>query len=137
VHLLRMLFRGRHGAAGLVTPADRANTETVVRDLNPAARTMGLQIQVFEASTSGEINAAFASIARAQPDALFVAGQTFFNSRRVQLVHAASYYRVPATYGSRSYPDIGGPNVFQAGVVLSFLPAGGPAPRQPQAATTA
>jgi len=124
LELLRMLIPTAARVAVLVNPTDRANTETVVRDLNPAARTIGLQIQVFEARTSGEIDAAFASIARAQPDALFVAGQPYFNSRRVQLVHSASYYRLPATYGSRSYPDIGGLMSYGADVVDAYRQAG-------------
>ena len=106
LELLRMLVPTASRVAVLVNPIDRANAETLVRDLDPAARSIGVQIQTFEASTSGEIDTAFASIAHAQPDALFVAGQTYFNSRRTQLVQSASYYRLPATYGSRSYPYI-------------------------------
>jgi putative ABC transport system substrate-binding protein len=124
LELLRMLIPSAARVAVLVNPADRANAETTVRDLHPAARTMGLQVQTFEASTSGEIDAAFASIARAQPDALFVAGQTYFNSRRVQLVHSASYHRLPATYGSRSYPDIGGLMSYGADVIDAYRQAG-------------
>jgi len=124
LELLRMLIPAAARVAVLVNPTDRVNTETVVRDLNPAASTIGLQIQVFEASTSGEIDAAFASIVRAQPDALFVAGQTYFNSRRVQLVHSASYYRLPATYGSRAYPDIGGLMSYGADVTDAYRQAG-------------
>jgi putative ABC transport system substrate-binding protein len=96
----------------------------VVRDLDPSARSIGVQIQTFEASTSGEIDAAFTSIAQAQPDALFVAGQTYFNSRRAQLVQSASYYRLPATYGSRSYPDIGGLMSYGADVIDAYRQAG-------------
>jgi putative tryptophan/tyrosine transport system substrate-binding protein len=124
LELLRMLIPAAARVAVLVNPTDRVNTETVVRDLNPAASTIGLKIQVFEASTSSEIDAAFASIARAQPDALFVAGQTYFNSRRVQLVHSASYYRLPATYGSRAYPDIGGLMSYGADVTDAYRQAG-------------
>jgi putative tryptophan/tyrosine transport system substrate-binding protein len=124
LELLRMLIPSAARVAVLVNPADRANAETTLRDLHPAARTMGLQVQAFEASTSGEIDAAFASIARAQPDALFVAGQTYFNSRRFQLVHSASYYRLPATYGSRSYPDIGGLMSYGADVIDAYRQAG-------------
>ena len=69
---------------------------------------MGLQIQVLNASTSHEINAAFATFVRERPDAIFVSGDGFFNSRRVQLVHVASHHRLPATYGGRDFPDIGG-----------------------------
>ena len=59
---------------------------TTLRDLEAAARAMGLQIQVLNASTSGEIDAAFATFVRERPDALFVGPDPFFNSRRVQLV---------------------------------------------------
>ena len=124
LELLRMLIPTAARVAVLVNPVDRVNTETVVRDLNLAARTIGLQIQVCEAGTSGEIDAAFASISRSRPDALFVAGQTYFNSRRVQLVHSASYYRLPATYGSRSYPDIGGLMSYGADVIDAYRQAG-------------
>jgi putative ABC transport system substrate-binding protein len=79
---------------------------------------------MFEARTSSEIDAAFASISRTQPDALFVAGQTYFNSRRIQLVHLASYYRLPATYGSRAYPDAGGLMSYGADVTDAYRQAG-------------
>jgi putative ABC transport system substrate-binding protein len=124
LELLRMLIPTAARVAVLVNPTDRANAETVMRDLDPAARTIGLQVQMFEARTSSEIDAAFASIARAQPDALFVAGQTYFNSRRIQLVHLASYYRLPATYGSRAYPDIGGLMSYGADVTDAYRQAG-------------
>jgi putative ABC transport system substrate-binding protein len=124
LELLRMLMPMVGRVAVLVNPTDRANTETVVRDLDPASRTIGLQIQMFEASTSREIDDAFASISRVQPDALFVAGQTYFNSRRLQLVHSASYYRLPATYGSRAYPDIGGLMSYGADVTDAYHRAG-------------
>jgi putative ABC transport system substrate-binding protein len=124
LELLRMLVPTASRVAVLVNPTDRANAETVVRDLEPAARSIGVQIQTFEASTSGEIDTAFTSIARAKPDALFVAGQTYFNSRRAQLVQSASYYRLPATYGSRSYPDIGGLMSYGADVVDAYRQAG-------------
>jgi ABC-type uncharacterized transport system substrate-binding protein len=124
LELLRMLIPTAARVAVLVNPTDRANAETVMQDLDPAARTIGLQVQMFEARTSSEIDAAFASIARAQPDALFVAGQTYFNSRRIQLVHLASYYRLPATYGSRAYPDIGGLMSYGADVTDAYRQAG-------------
>jgi putative tryptophan/tyrosine transport system substrate-binding protein len=124
LELLRMFLPTAARVAVLVNPTDRVNAETVVRDVAAAARTIGLQTQTFEASTSGEIDATFASIARARPDALFATGQPYFNSRRVQLVHSASYYRLPATYGSRSYPDIGGLMSYGADVIDAYRQAG-------------
>ena len=69
---------------------------------------MGLQIQIFNASTSREIDAAFATLVREKPDALFVGGDTFFTSRRVQLTHLASRHAIPATYASREDAEAGG-----------------------------
>src|SRR5262249_36245460 len=65
-------------------------------------------IQIYNASTSREIDAAFSTLAGDRPSALLVTGDLFFNSRRVQLVHLASHHRLPAAYASRSYSEIGG-----------------------------
>ena len=92
----------------LVNPTEAAQAETVVRDVDAAARAMGLQIEVLSARTSREIDAVFAAFARERPDALFVVGNALFNSRRVQLVHLATRHAIPATYGARDYPEIGG-----------------------------
>jgi putative ABC transport system substrate-binding protein len=73
-----------------------------------AARTMGLQIQVMRASTSREIDAAFASIARERPDALFISSGPLFTSRRVQLAHQATRHAVPAIHSSQQYVEVGG-----------------------------
>jgi putative ABC transport system substrate-binding protein len=72
---------------GLPAPT---TAETTLREVQAAARAMGMEIQVLNASTRREINAAFASLARERPDALFVGGDGFFNSRCVQLVNLAS-----------------------------------------------
>ena len=69
---------------------------------------MGLQIQVLNASTSREIDAAFATLVTEKVDALLVAGDAFYSSRRVQLVHLATRYGIPATYSQREFADIGG-----------------------------
>ena len=83
--------------------------ETTLRDVEPAARAMGLQIQVLNASTSREIDAAFATFVRERPDALFVGRDPFFNSRRVQLVNLAARHRGPRDIiRSRDFAEIGG-----------------------------
>jgi putative tryptophan/tyrosine transport system substrate-binding protein len=94
--------------AVLVNPAYAVRTEATVKDVQAAARAMGLQIQLLNASTSHEINAAFATFVRDRPDALFVGPDPFFSSRRSQLVNLASRHAVPATYSGRHYPEIGG-----------------------------
>ena len=73
LELLRELVPAATRVAVLVNPANTANTETTLRDVEPAARAVGLQIQVLNANTSHEIDAAFATIVRERPDALFVA----------------------------------------------------------------
>ena len=72
-----------------------------------AARTMGLQIQVFNASTGRELNTAFAAVARERSDALFIGGDPYFTVRRVQLATLARY-AIPASYVARDFPEAGG-----------------------------
>ena len=68
----------------IVNPTDVANTESTLRDVPEAARTIGLQFQILNATTIGEIDAAFATLAHEGPGALFVSPDGFFTSRRVQ-----------------------------------------------------
>jgi putative ABC transport system substrate-binding protein len=106
--LLRELVPNANQIAVLVNPADATNAETTIRDVSAAARTLGLQIQIVNASTVVEINAAFSSFADARPDALFVGPGAFFNTRRFQLATLAARYGIPATYAVRSYAEAGG-----------------------------
>ena len=108
LELLRELVPAATRVAVLVNPANITNTESTLRDVQPAARAIGQQIQVFNASTSREIDAAFTTLVRERPDALFVAVDGFFDSRRVQLVQLATHYHVPAAYSGREYAEVGG-----------------------------
>jgi len=94
--------------AVLVNPASPSVAESTLRDVQQAAAVLGLQIHVFEASTISEIDAAFAALARKRADALFVAGDGFFSSRRVQLATLAARDRMPASYVSHEYVEVGG-----------------------------
>jgi putative ABC transport system substrate-binding protein len=87
--------------AVLVNPANAATTEATLRDMQDAAPTIGLQIQILNATTIGEIDAAFATLAREPPDALFVGGDNgLFVGRRAQFVTLAARDRIPAAYSS-------------------------------------
>jgi putative ABC transport system substrate-binding protein len=108
LELLRELVPAATRVAALVNPANSAIIESTLRDLEPAGRAMALQIQVVRASTSREIDAAFATFVRERPDALFVDGDPFFNARRVQVVHLATLHKLPASYQSREFPEFGG-----------------------------
>jgi putative ABC transport system substrate-binding protein len=108
LELLRELVPTATRIAALVNPSNAANTNVTVKDIETAARAMGLQIEVLGANTSREIDAAFATFVRERPDALFVASSPFFLSRRLQLAQLATRYAIPAVYPFRDYADVGG-----------------------------
>jgi ABC-type uncharacterized transport system substrate-binding protein len=108
LELLHELVPAATRLAVLVSPVTATNTETTLRSVQSAARAIGLQVQVLNASTSREIDAAFATFARERPDILFVAGDPLFLSRRVQLVNLTSHHAIPATYSTRDFAEAGG-----------------------------
>ena len=92
----------------LLNPANAADCEATLREVQEAAPTIGLQIQILNASTIGEIDAAFATLARERPDALFVTGDAFFVSRRGQFATLTAVNKIPAAYGNRDFVAAGG-----------------------------
>jgi len=123
LNLLREMVPGAARIAVLVNPAN-VMTENALRDVAAAARVMGLQIQVLNASTSGEIDAAFATFVRERPDAIFVGLDVFFISRRAQLVNLASRHALPATYHLREFAEAGGLMSYGSNIVDTFRQAG-------------
>jgi putative tryptophan/tyrosine transport system substrate-binding protein len=110
--------------AVLVNPADASGAESALRDVQEAAPTMGLQIQILNASTIGEIDAAFAILARERPDALFVAPDAFFTSRGVQFATLTARDRIPAAYGNRDIVAVGGLMSYGTDIADSFRQVG-------------
>ena len=108
LELLRGLVPSAVRVAVLVNPANATNSEATLRDTQSAAASLGLHIQIFNASTSGDINAAFAALVRERLDGLFVGIDSFLVSRRVQLTHLAARHAIPATYPLREYTEAGG-----------------------------
>jgi putative tryptophan/tyrosine transport system substrate-binding protein len=108
LELLHELVPGATRVAVLVDPTNAPASESTLRDVEAAARAMGLQIQVLEASTSREINAAFATFVHERPDALYVGGGPFFNTRRIQLAILAARHLVPMTSTARAIAEVGG-----------------------------
>jgi putative ABC transport system substrate-binding protein len=108
LELLRELLPKAIRIAVLVDPANATTTESTLRGLETAGRTMGMQIQVFNASTIREIDAAFAALANDRPDALFVGVSGFLLSRRVQLAQLAARHAIPAIYQDREHAEVGG-----------------------------
>ena len=94
--------------AVLINPANASSAETTLRQVQAAAPTLGLQIQVFNATTIDEINAVFAAFTRERPDALFVAGDAFLTIRRAQFAALTARDKIPAAYGVRESVVAGG-----------------------------
>jgi putative ABC transport system substrate-binding protein len=124
LELLRELVPQIVRVAVLVNPANPSTTETALRDVVPAARAMGLQTQTLEASTSREIDAAFATLAREQSCGLFVSNDPFFTTRRVQVAILAAHRSIPASYGTREFTEVGGLISYGANIPDGWRQAG-------------
>jgi putative ABC transport system substrate-binding protein len=94
--------------AVLINPANALTAEPTLREVQEAAHTIGLQIQIFNATTIDEIDAAFATLANERPDALFVGGDIFFFSRRGQIATLALRERMPAAFANSDAVAVGG-----------------------------
>jgi putative tryptophan/tyrosine transport system substrate-binding protein len=115
LELLHQLVPRAARVALLVNPADVRNTENTLREVGAAAGSLGLQVQVLEATTVREIEDAFVAIGQRRPDAVFVGSAAFLNIRRVQLVQLASYHRLPITFSFREAAE--------AGALMSYGPS--------------
>ena len=122
--LLREMLPTARRAAVLVNPVNVSNTETTLKDIEPAARAIGIQLQIFNASTAREIDDAFASLARTQPDALFVGLDPFFNGRRSRLCTWRRTIEFPAAYGNRDFADAGGLMSYASSIADAYHQAG-------------
>ena len=108
LELLHELVPTATRIAVLVNPRNPVNAEATVSGAQSAGRSLGMQITAFNASTSREIDAAFAAMVAGQSDAVFVGGDGLFNSRRLQLAVLAARHRLPTASTSRDYPASGG-----------------------------
>lgn len=98
--------------AVLINPANVRYSEATSKSLEESARTLGVNLVFFKASTADEIDAAFTAIVRERADALFVATEAFFASRGAQLAALATRYRMPSSFSIRE--------VAQAGLLMSY-----------------
>jgi putative tryptophan/tyrosine transport system substrate-binding protein len=106
--LLHELLPGAKRVAVLVNPSNAATAEPTVRDVAVAGREFSLAIQVFNASTSGEIDAVFAAFSSWRPEALFVGPDPLFNTERAKLVTLAARHTLPASYFQRDHVEANG-----------------------------
>ena len=124
LELLREMLPRASRIAVLVNPANTVNTQTTLREVEAAARAMGLQIQIFNASTSREIDAAFGAFGRERPDAVFVGQDAFYNGRRLQLANWASRHAMPMTSSSRDICEVGGLMSYGVNIVDTYRQQG-------------
>jgi putative ABC transport system substrate-binding protein len=118
LQLLHQLIPQARRIVVLVNPTSASNMERTLRDVEPAGRSIGVQLQVLRANTAREIEEGFAWREQEKPDGLFVGASAFLNIRRVQLVQLAAFHRLPATYGQREAAEAGGlmsygPNILE------------------------
>jgi len=124
LELLRDLVPGVARIAVLANAADATMMETQLRDVDTAARAMGLHMQTLKADTSGEIDAAFKTFGRERPDAVFVTTSPFLNGRRIQLAQLAAFHHLPATYALRDYAEAGGLMSYGSNIVDGYRQVG-------------
>jgi putative ABC transport system substrate-binding protein len=124
LRLLQELVPGAARIAALVNPANVSVAENTVRDLLQAAPALGLQIQVLNASSIGEIDAAFAALSHEHVDALFVAADALFISRRGQLATLTARDKIPASHADREFVAAGGLMSYGADIAYMFHQVG-------------
>src|SRR5262249_20941235 len=123
LELLRQFAPNANVIAMLMNP-NYPSTVAEVHDVRAAARSLGVQINVLNATTSREIDAAFAALGRERPDALFVGGDPFLLGRREQLVPLAASHALPTIYPQREYVDAGGLMSYGTSVPKGYRQAG-------------
>jgi len=108
LRLLHELVPNAVRIAVLVNPSNASINKSALQNVHDAALTNGLQIQILNAETISQIDAAFATLSRERTDALFVAPDAFFISRAVQLVTLTAREKIPAAYAVREHVALGG-----------------------------
>jgi len=108
LRLLHELLPRAVRVAVIVNPSNAASSETTIQTLKESAPALGMQIEIFKATTIAEIDAAFAAFSRDRPDALFVAPDGFLTSRGVQFATLAARHAIPTCYTSREIVSVGG-----------------------------
>jgi ABC-type uncharacterized transport system substrate-binding protein len=123
LEFLHELVPGLARVAVLVNPAN-PNTEPTLKDVETAARSKSLQVQIFNASSRQDIDAAFATLVRERPDGVFIGGDSFFISRRVQLTNLTLRHAIPAAFSQREYAEIGGLMSYGANISDAYRQVG-------------
>jgi putative ABC transport system substrate-binding protein len=121
--LLRDMVPALETIAALVNPTNQ-NAEDQSKNIQEAARSIDLQVHFFHASTQHELDAAFAALAQLHPQAMQVASDPFFNSRRDHIVALATRHRIPAIYEWRDFATVGGLMSYETSLADTYRQAG-------------
>jgi putative ABC transport system substrate-binding protein len=124
LELLHELVPQAVRVAVLVNPSEAANTESTLQNVEAAGRAIGFKIDILNANTNREIDAAFETIVREQQDALFVGASTYLNGQRVQLAQLAAFHRIPASYALRESVEVGGLMSYGSNIADAFRQLG-------------
>ena len=123
LELLHQVIPTASAVALLVNPTNPA-AEPLVRDAQPAARSLGLQLHVLKASVAGDIDAAFAALPGLQAGGLVIGSDPFFDSRSLHIAALALQHSVPAIYQHRAFTAAGGLISYGASLAEAFQLAG-------------
>ena len=124
LELLHELIPTATTMALLVNPTDQINTEIITREVQAAARTLGLELHVLSASTDDDLEIAFAKVIPLRAGGLVVATDAFFGSRLEQLAGLAIRHAVPAIYQFREFVAAGGLMSYGGNIMDAFNGAG-------------
>lgn len=124
VGLLHELVPKATRIALLINPGNTSSAQATLKEVSQAARVLGLQLQIFKAGSSSEIDAAFAALARDPADALFLAGDAFYTSRSMQLATLAARDRIPMSGSARQLVEAGALMSYGTDIADSFRQVG-------------
>jgi len=122
--LLHELLPTASPVAVLINPQNTGSTEASLREVQEAARSIGLPIEIVNASTGAEIEAAFATLGRERAEALFIAGSAFFSSRRVQIGTLAARHGIATSFTNREEVEAGGLMSYGTNLVEEYRQTG-------------
>jgi putative tryptophan/tyrosine transport system substrate-binding protein len=124
LELLREIVPGIARVAVFVNSANPVRAESQVREAESAGGALKLQVQIIKVAAAHEISAAFATLAKDRPDALFVSPDPFFIGRRVQLATQAARHAIPTSFSTRDFPEAGGLMSYGTNIVDAYRQAG-------------
>jgi putative ABC transport system substrate-binding protein len=124
LELLHELIPTMSAIAVLVNPTDPTNTETTTRDAQAAARTLGLELHVLNASTEHDLDVVFANMTQLRAGGLVIGTDAFFSSRLEQLSALAIRHAVPTVYQFREFVAAGGLMSYGGSITDAFRGTG-------------